>query len=302
MSRGHLRRSLLLLAGLALAASGCLGTKGSPPADSPMPAQPASTSATQTTADLPPVAPPPAAASVPPQIAWNKCQGLDSSIFFYDNVVDLDGGRTPPGWEPDPTQDDRYLFMMNRCERVSIGPFERGPATFLLEVHSAVNAPKACTEFNAGFEDMEVLLGLWVDDRDLAAYLAQAFGLPAEFAEFSLQAAPQGDGQTQQWTWSAGGQESTLTAYRPGGDEGLSPYLERVVWHNETGVSFLDLHDDDVIPFTVSPPAAGVLAPPMNYAQGTARPYAGLVSVWNEGDHYGPIFRFGDMECKTLLG
>lgn len=238
---------------------------------------------------------------MPSHIAWNKCQGLESTIFFYDNVVDLDDGQTPPGWEPSPTQDDRYFFQVNRCERVSIGGFERGPVSFLLETHTAVSPPPACEEFNAGFEDMKVLLGLWVDDPELATFLAQTYSLPVEFAEFSIEVSAQADGQEHKWTWKADGEESSLTAYRPGGDEGPSTYLNRFVWHNGTGVSFMDLKGVDVI--TAAPsPAAGVLAPPMKYAQGTSRPYAGIASVWNQGDHDGPIFRFGDMECKDLLG
>ncbi len=39
----------------------------------------------------------------------------------------------------------------------------------------------------------------------------------------------------------------------------------------------------------------------MRYAKAGPTPFAGLTSVWKTGDFYGPIYRFGDMECKEPL-
>ncbi|MHB1260084.1 MAG: hypothetical protein ACYC2H_00060 [Thermoplasmatota archaeon] len=287
---------ILVLAGIAF--SGCLGETKDP---QPTPTTTATnTGAPSSTTVSPP--PPPLQNETRPLIAWNHCRGFASTVFFYANVVDLDDGQTPPGWEPTLTQDDRYLLAVNTCERVSIGPYERGPVSFFLELHTAVNPPEACNQFEAGFDDMSILLGMWVSDQEVAAHLAQTYQMPVRYGQVSVTETPTADGMTYQWTVSSDGGESNLVVYRPGGDEDLSPRINRLVWHNGTGVTFWDYHDEPVIPYATAPPTTGTIAPPMKYAQGTTRPFSGLGEAWSVGDFYGPLYRFGDMACKDLLG
>ena len=111
MNRHLLPHVLVALTAVAMLASGCFGAKEQSPPQGDEPPSTPSPTATRSTKP-PPVAP--LNASVPSRIAWNNCQGFDSTIFFYDNVVDLDDGQTPPGWEPGPTQDDRYFVQVNR--------------------------------------------------------------------------------------------------------------------------------------------------------------------------------------------
>jgi hypothetical protein len=290
----HFVGVFLAITGLLL--GGCLDS-GSNPAQDPTGANTETDGPTNppSSNDLtPPIA------SIPTQIAWNECQGLEAALPHYNALVDVDDGETPPGWEPEADQDGRHYFMLNRCERVSIGPFERGPVSFLVEGHNRVNPPTPCREFNAGFESFNVLLSFWIDDPEVGTFLRETYGLPIRIGRFSSQVTPLPEGELHQWTWSSDGDESTLAVKRPGMGDDLSPYLIRYVWHNETGVSLLDLHEDAVVPYT-STIAEGMLAPPMKYAQGSMRPYTGFSPTWNHADHYGPIFRFGDMACKELL-
>lgn len=284
---------LLPLAFVALMLAGC-SQQADPPQNGGGDASPSGDSTGVTNGTLP--------AAIPAEIAWNECHGIGATMSYYGNVINVDQGKTPPGWEPDATEDNRYYFMVNRCERVSIGSFERGPIHFLLEAHGGVEPPPACLEFDDEPNDVKVLLGLWVDDQELAAFLRDTYGMPAQVGTMQLDVTPQGDAETHQWTWELEGSEaSTLVGIHPGGMEGASTYLDRLVWNNGVGVTMLDFHEDSVLPYQPFPTAQGILAPPMAYGEGTARPFAGLASVWKESDHYGPIARFGDFECENLL-
>lgn len=195
-----------------------------------------------------------------------------------------------------------YQFMVNTCQRVSVGGFERGPVSFMLEQHWGVDPPDSCRDFNPGFDQAAVLLALWVDDPEVATYLRAEYHLPVEVGQVHEEVMPQDDMEIQTWTWQTeGAEQSTLVVVHPGGSEGKAAPTNRLIWHNGTGVSFLDLTSDRDLPQAFVPTAHGVLAPPMRYAQSGPTPFTGLTSTWKTSDHFGPFYRFGDLECKQPL-
>jgi hypothetical protein len=239
---------------------------------------------------------------IPAQISWNECRGMGATLSYHGNVFDIDGGHTPPGWEPDVQEDHRYYFMVNRCERVAVGPFERGPVHFLYEAHGGVEPPQACIEFDGGADDVKVLLGLWVDDPEVASYLRESLAMPVIDAAISLEVVTDpGNKSLHHWTWSSGQQPSEIFALRSGPVSGTAKYVERLAWHNGTAVTLLDLHEDKSTADGDAPTAHGTLAPPMAYSSGVPRPFVGLAGLWDTSDHHGPITRFGDLECAQQL-
>lgn len=214
----------------------------------------------------------------------------------------LDRGATPPGWESDLPDNSMYIFLVNLCERVSIGPFERGPATFIMEMHWGNEPPEACQQFEPSYEQAATLLSIWVDDPDIAGLLRDELQMPVVLGTVASSTASQNDVELQTWTWQAEGQDaSSLVVGHPGGSETRGNPVDRIAWHNGTGVQFMDLAQEKLLPDKAVPTGQGTLAPPMRYASQDATPFAGLASVWKDGDFYGPIYRFGDLECKQPL-
>ena len=220
----------------------------------------------------------------------------------HANALGLDQGDVPNGWEADASKNDIYQVMVNQCARVSVGPYERGPASFVVEMDNAVLPPPACERFNAGYDDVHVLYSLWVDDAEVANYLKTTFNMPVRLGTITPDVKDSGNGQLQTWTWQESGSDtSTLAGLRPGGPEGNATFLDRIAWKVGAGVSFLDLRRNTILPYVPGATAEGVLAPPMRYAQHGSEPFAGLASVWSESDHFGPIYRFGDTQCEQPL-
>lgn len=289
----------LLAVGVVL--SGCFEDGPSkPPLSSGTLTESSSQTATSTQTSTAPVH---LTSAIPSAISWNECHGTGGSIPYGNHLLSLNQGETPPGWEAPPGDNSNYIFFMSTCERISLGNLERGPASFLFEIHWGLFPPESCREFEPGYEYAAVILSIWVDDAEVAAVLRDDLQMPVVVGEFSSEIVPQGDAELHTWTWKAdGAEESTITVGHPGGQESPGAPVDRFVWHNGTGVSFLDLAQDRLLPDAFVPTAQGMLAPPMRYAETAGpTPFVGATSVWKQGDFYGPIYRFGDMACKQPL-
>jgi hypothetical protein len=230
-------------------------------------------------------------------LAFNQCTSISATIPFYQNLVDLDDGQTPPGWTMDTVDDDRYFVLAAQCQKVFVGPFERGPVSIMFEAHGGITPPDACAKFNAGYDDAKILLSLWIDDEMVGQYLQETYHLPITVADFSVASTPLGDMEANEWTWSAGDQQSTLAGIHSGGQVGISEFLDRLVWHDETTLYFLDLSEERELSFTPAPTASGLFSAPMKFAQGSVRPFTGAASVSKMGDLHGPIHQFKDFQC-----
>jgi len=234
-------------------------------------------------------------------ISWNGCKGLGVSLQ-HANALGLDQGDVPAGWETDGLQNNIYQVIVNQCARVSVGPFERGPASVVIEMDDAVAPPASCEHFNGGYDDSQVLYSLWVDDTEVADYLKATYGMPVHFGAITFDLKDSPAGQVQTWNWNeTGSSASTLSGLRPTGPENNATYLDRIAWKVGAGVSFIDLRQDRILPLVTGATGEGVLAPPMRYGQHGAAPFAGLASIWNQADQFGPIYRFGDTQCKKPL-
>jgi hypothetical protein len=283
-------RLLALLATLTLA--GCAGSSPQGSQDAPATAE----------SETPPLGTPTARSNATaPKISWNGCTGLGGTLSYYGNIVDVDKGRRPAGWESDAQEDHRYFFTANRCERVSVGNFERGPIHFVYEAHGGVEPPQTCFDYGEEPDDIKVLIGFWVDDPELGRFLQETYAMPIVIGTMSLEVLDQGEQDLHRWTWSTGSDDSTMAALYVAGDPGTPTYLDRLAWKTGDGVTMLDMKSEKTVSYNTPPAVTGVLAPPMAFGDGLPRPFTGAGDVWIDGSYNGPFTSFGDTACAQPL-
>lgn len=203
----------ILALSLALLLAGCMGAdspKG--PEDAQQPPAPS----TSTTGTAPPNLPSEPAtnnASVgPPTLQLNGCSGWDAFWDFLPSSQ-VPTTNTPPGWErtdPAPTTGTGVLVL--RCEKIGVGPIERGPVTMMIDRHWNVDVPATCKQDAAAGTTFGVLAKLYVDDQEVADYLRQAFGMPTGLLTMDFAESAAGPIIQHDVRWTAdGGAESHLT-------------------------------------------------------------------------------------------
>jgi hypothetical protein len=219
------------------------------------------------------------------------------------NAFILDGPEIPPGWEAPPTREDLYELFFSTCQRVSFAGLERGPTHFLFELGGALEPPEACAGFEANYDSIRPLISIWVDDEALADLLRGSLGMPVRLGQFSVvPTSPQPGVEAQEWRWREGSADESVMVAVFSGTAGDSAFTDRLVWHNGTAVTFLDLLEDRAVMNPSGPTSPGTLAEPMRWAERGWSAIVGLTSVWKDGDFTGDFYRFGDLACKEPLG
>jgi hypothetical protein len=152
-------------------------------------------------------------------------------------------GAAPPGWEPTNPTDPFTAVNVGgvECNRLRIGPLERGPVRFVWAGHGNADIPDSCGRTNrTALTTPHVLNVFVINDRDIAGYLKEQYGMPAIYG--SVDVAAQGAGSLVQrtWSWTPEGQgKSELTLV----DDGtLEPYddADRFWWPHGDGIAQLD--------------------------------------------------------------
>jgi hypothetical protein len=261
-----------LLALLALA--GCIG-----PDAAPAPAAPAQT-----------------ASPIPSELHLSKCEGWQSGSLPFPRSVGP--GQGPPEWAPtDPALPTSSVLMVGyRCERISLGPFERGPLHLVLDVHDHADIPQACRDGSPTGAVAFVLSSLWVDDAEVAAVLNQTHGMPARLAE--VQATQAGATAVRTWTWGPKGQPPSTLTFADGGDrQPTVPSNLLLLWQRGAGIGGLALFAQREAT-RVEPPAYGTLQPPMVLASLPLGAFAGTVKPVTTPAIDGSFHAFRDHACS----
>jgi hypothetical protein len=267
-------------------------TTGTPTATQSLSATSSSTSPSSS----PPVDP------FPRQIAFTDCRGV-AARFIWPGDSAPAGPEVPPGWETQEMVATDHHVQVVECQRIAIGPFERGPLHFLLEAHDKATIPQACIDFRgADIGDFRILRSLWVDDEEIVQFLKDTMGIPALYGTFSFTETPAGAPQGMLWNWGLPGQDTSSLAYSrvdtiPGGGTGLN----RIAWHTSGAVNLLDLAEDEQRPAASTLNAVAKLHPPMMHAVPEAEAYTGVYSLVDHGDYTADIYRFGDLQCEQPL-
>lgn len=260
--------ALLAAAAFGLLLAGCAGDGPGTPAPQPAAAPPA-----------------------PAPLAGLVLDGCVGWSAFEVVPAPLHPGTRPAGWAaPSPGVDASVALLGLACQRMAIGPFERGPVRVLFESHTNAEVPAACAADRDGFVALSVLASVWVEDAEVAAHLAQVYGMPAREGVFS--------GSGQAWSWGPPGAPASTVQVM---DEAAAPQpshaADRFFWANGTGLGALELRHDATRP-AVPHAAAGEMAPPMLLAQVAGGRFAGPAG-WVTRDTAAGSFRaYRDTLCQ----
>ena len=238
---------------------------------------------------------PPDADARDPALQFTSCAGWQLTAIY---PMATHPGHTPPEWAPGPEVLVGTVDAQGwTCERVKVGPFERGPVNVLFETHTKQRVTGACASANE-VTFVQQLERLWIDDPEVGAFLSRHHGMPVQVADFHV-VRDEADGVTRlAWTWDNAGGPSSAQAY-DAGERAAEPALPlRLFWQGAAGASSLDLR------FTVQGPAQGdrlafgSFSAPMLLAD---RPLVASPGQVLEGDFSGQLREFGDMSCERQV-
>lgn len=282
----------LLVVGLAVLLAGC-GGQGPAPTGT-------SDSMTTTTDPTPPVPPPP----VPPlpsmialNVTMNACKGIQLAHTYPRGQ---NPGEPPANWPPATGGVGSDVFVAAfDCERINWGAFER-PATMVLEYHTNLDPPTACRE--GEWERLAALASWWVNDRELADFLATAYGMPVRYGAVDMEEQSDGSTVTLTATWNTTGTEpSSMTSTEVRQGEGSLNYLTRLFWARGNGTAMLTLDRQATFSNLQPPVVQGVMNPPM-LLSGLGLPvFAARGELMPEVVLQGDLALFEDYACERPL-
>jgi hypothetical protein len=198
-------------------------------------------------------------------------------------------GARPEGWPASEELRKVVGVRALRCERLALGPFERGPIHLAFDWHNDAQAPPGCGG-EAG-RPANVLATAWTDDADVAAHLRGRLGVPAFLTTFETDRSPAGAGEWRAWAWGPEDGRSTLSvladAVRQEDHDRFRAY-----WPAGDGVGRLTL-DWGMALAVGERPAQGSLPPPM-----LAGDFASLGGSGIDGfEAAGELDLFRDADC-----
>lgn len=310
--RGKLRRRLvplkawadgsshLFLVGLFILATALAGC--SKPGESPMTSSSSIPPVTTTTTDNPtPGGPLPIPMSR--ELQMTNCTSWYALAEF---PVGAGPGQTPPGWSP-PSPTSLVTTVADfgyHCNRVSVGPYERGPVNLLFDTHNNASFPGNCTsnpQGGSGSTSFLVMAALFIDDSDIAGFLKSRYGIPAQVATFSMSDQPIGGATVHRWGWaSPQGKPSSLTIYDDQKYATVTNTFDRFFWPRNDGIGVLEVDengDGPAGPF-YGRAVNGTMQPPMLLSALPGGTYAGD-GKWFPTFHSGAKFAlYKDRLCQ----
>lgn len=232
---------------------------------------------------------------IPLSLAGSECTATASDSSWPAKTGPA--SPVPPGWEAQADLGSDIYLLFFDCSRVSMGSFER-PMRMMWELHSKFDYAPEC--YHQETDLIWMIASLWVADAELADYLMVNYDLPVLLASFNLTVSVDNNLQTEKLTWkTADSAESDLTHVQPVEDI-LSPFPHsgRLVWFNETMLSFVDL-DYEVMQNQLDPQNGyGTMKPPMLYASSGIETFAGPTAFYENATFSGKIQRFRDYQCE----
>lgn len=234
--------------------------------------------------------------AVPASLHLSNCTGFQASTWPIPAA--LSPARPPQGWEGEPTH---ALFLLGfECGRLALGPFER-PVRLLVEAHTDAVVPAGCAR-GARTQDL-VLHAAWLDDAEVAAFLAQAYGLPAAAAAFEAGTVGQGGALLRTWRWAAPGHASSDLRVPDAGSQLPDFWANRLLWPRGEGLGTLTLSFDRTRASAGDLQAPlqgeGTMAEPMLMAGLPGGRFAGPTQTFPRMEADGAFSLFRDRACQS---
>lgn len=233
---------------------------------------------------------PAAAAAGDGALVLTDCSALQAFTHYPGHGAP---GARPTDWPEAPAGRSTTEVGVRalRCQRVSLGPFERGPVRLALDWDNNAQAPAACGG-EAG-STANVLATLWTDNGELAAFLRDRFAAPAFESPAEESAMDLGAGHWTRWSWGPDSGRAWLAVLT---DSVGGPAHDgfRAYWPAGDAVGRIDLNWT-ATGSTLPRPAQGSMPPPM-----LAGDFTGL-GDWLDGfEASGRLTLFRDAGCKEV--
>ena len=284
---------------IVLLLAGCLDGHNEPKLDGPSPS--ATFRHTETMSGSTGLPSPPPNGNSTQMIALDGCRkGINAAIYvpqaLYPNAV-------PP--EASWAANSPLLVMtveVHECQRISVGPFERGPIHFLLEYHDNVDAPASCRAIPGDYTSDDALSQMWLDDPDIVSYLQTTYRLPIRFASVNVTQVALGPETRDHWIFGLPGEANSSLEAMIGGNDTTSFPVYRLYYSPTMGkISFVDYSVSEKFEGLRNPLVTGKLAPPLLYASTGTGDVVAYGSPSRDGHYSAQIHQFGDDQCKEPL-
>ena len=281
-----------ILALLLVMASGC-ASKHEPSLNTPTTST-GRTSSSQTSTDD---AQPPVSNLTTNRIELTHCTGFLAGTTAMPTQVTP--GSVPPGWERDPTDPESYVIMSGyECDRVHVGPYERGPVRMVWDVTGNGNVPDSCFEKSGGNPVEAVVNIILFDDEQIANYLHQSYGMPTGVAEIHVSQMPVGALVLRQWSWGVKGQSQSNLTVADDGSVAPRNWPDVLFWPHSQGVGKLVISYQRNAEAYTERMGYGTLQPPMLLAQLPGGAFAGSATYFPSMAGMGNVTLFKDNQCK----
>ena len=285
---------------LAFWLSGCAAVQDDPPTEEPTDGTngPTSTDSPPSDGGTPEV---PGENSM--ELRFDGCSdSLHALIYVVDEAFEV---PTLPGWEGNTLLTGELHYRLRSCERVSVGPFERGPINLFYETHTNRQVPASCAE-GGDYTNTGVLHRIWVDDAEIAHYLRTTYLMPANFATISLAEVASDAIVDFRWTVELPGSEPSELVYHHFPENGY-PQREfpsfRYFWASgPESVSYMDTATETHTVGVEEPSIVeGTLRAPLLYANPGTERFVGYGGAGIDGYVHGEIHLFKDTQCSEPL-
>lgn len=222
-------------------------------------------------------------------MALSDCEGFQTGSYWLSAAPPT---TNPEAWATG-NPGTRVILEGWTCNRLSIGPYERGPVHLLLEYTDGISPPENCsTPSSVSYS----LLSLGIDDTVLTSYLA-SLAVPAYRFNATVTNESLGSLTTREWMW--GPDDKTQSAIRILDDDNqvtAARPVFRFFWSTLQGVAAMDWAYTGTEPTIGERVAIGVLREPMLTAKNQPL-YAALGAWFKETSMDGSIHYWSDQQC-----
>ncbi len=238
---------------------------------------------------------PPGPDLLPARILFTDCTGFEAKSHWPSAVHPE---QPPEGWGRDalfPSTTSRFHVV--ECHRITWGPFERGPVSFVIDSTNNIDAPPRCTNAATHVEDLGLQFGF--SDEEVQGVLREQLGIAPSNLTVTRVSQPLGEATRHTVTADApplGRSEISILAH----DDIQGAYRSsiRYFWPTSEGLTMLDLEVTGLRP-TIDPRATvGTMGAGTLHGRTYGPIMAGGSVLYNSASIDLHVTKFEDLECS----
>lgn len=235
--------------------------------------------------------------NVPQRFLLSQCTGFVGVSAPLPRA--LGPGQRPQGWEPtNPSEPVGYVPVSGyECNRINLGPYERGPVRIVWDGHTNADFPEACMAGKDATTLGLLVNVIMVDDAEIALHLREAYGLPALHSSIDINS--QGVGNLRQLTWAWGNDTKSRMEFVDDGTADSYGRNERFFWEKDSGIGALDLVHDREASAVTDRVGYGKMESPMLSADFGGGVFSGTVNYVSRMETEATFHSYRDLGCQV---